>query len=192
MPGKAQDFASILLSAPLRTLSPCGFQSAAKGHYCSSSPLSCSFPREKQTNCIHLRNEEPEIKMFLLSRVQQPLMFLDPSPGPARTRLTSPVCCLIWVARAKVAAWLPFKLVSAHGTHIHSSEQEFPCVKQGKGAIAIKLSKRLLCAWGAGSHPVFEICRVHWGRHSSSSSCVSKLFLKGSTSSESSPPSQQV
>lgn len=29
-----------------------------------------------------------------------------------------------WVARAKVPVWLTFKLVSAHGTYIHSGEQK--------------------------------------------------------------------
>lgn len=43
MPGKAQNFASTVLSRPLRTLSPRGFQSAIKGHYCSSSPSPCSL-----------------------------------------------------------------------------------------------------------------------------------------------------
>lgn len=29
-----------------------------------------------------------------------------------------------WVARAKMPAWLTFKLVSAHSTYIHSGEQK--------------------------------------------------------------------
>lgn len=87
--------------------------------------------------------------MFLLEKVQQPLMFLVPSPSPARTSLTSPVCCLIWVARAKVAAWLTFKLVSAHGIHVHSSEQEHALCWTGEGSHRRKaLQEAAVCMRG--------------------------------------------
>lgn len=100
LPRKAQNFASILLSGSLG-LSPYGFQSAIKGHYCS--PPSCSVLREKKTNHIHLRNEEPKTKRFLLETVDESLR---PGPRLALMDLISPVYCLIWEARDKVAAWL--------------------------------------------------------------------------------------
>lgn len=61
-------------------------------------------------------------------------MAQDPDPGPAHTSPTSPICCLIWAVRAKVATWLTFKPDSARGTHVHSSEHGHTLYGTGEGS----------------------------------------------------------
>ena len=95
VPRKAQNSVSVLFRRLLKTES-CGFRSVLKGRYCSSSDPSCSFPRGKQTNCIHLRDEEPEIKTLLLATVEEPPIIPGPGPRPTRTSLTPTVHCLMW------------------------------------------------------------------------------------------------
>lgn len=93
VPRKAQN--SVLFRRLLKTES-CSFRSVLKGRYCSSSAPSCSFPRGKQTNCIHLRDEEAEITTLLLETVEKPPIIPGPGPRSTRTSLTSTIHCLMW------------------------------------------------------------------------------------------------
>ena len=61
----------------------------------------------------------------------------------------------------------------------------------GEGVIIIKLSRRLAHAWGAGSIPSLKYAGYAGVDTAHLNACISKLFLRGSTSSESVPPSQQ-
>lgn len=45
-----------------------------------------------------------------------------------------------------MAAWLTCKLISARGTHVHSSEPEYSLSGTEVGNHVIKLSRRLPCA----------------------------------------------
>lgn len=66
-----------------------------------------------------------------------------------------------------------------------------PCAEQGWGVAVIKLSRRLVCACGAGSTLSLKYAGYAEVDPTHLNSRISILFLKGSTSSESFPPSQR-